>query len=901
MPKLPPNVLLVRLDKPENIERARRATDRFRRDLLRYQNFARVITRNPKMKVAITAGTPCTDGSTIWLRPPIQLGDDVKHDRQHCGQRDERKQLRCAACLHAEDVLVTLYHEIAHITQDSFERVPEHEKRRIIEEAVRLEAADSTKRAAKLTARLEKYEPSWIATANKISPFLGVLVNAVEDARVNAGMWSARPGTKTMFDSQTIRVFEDGIEGIDGKMILWKDQPPNAQAVIGIYCKASGLAYDDWLDPEIVRALDDPELDSLCSRAVGSRTPKSTYRLAFPILERLRNLGFCKTPDDPEDDEPEPEPGEGESADSGEDSADQETHEAQPGETEDSPDDGSSTESESEQSEPEDKESDDESKPSTSSTESDEDGEEDDEDAVPGSTEPQDSEDEDDADEGDDDSDEEGGSPSSATADEEDDESDDSEGSSEGLSGEDDGDSSEDEDEDEDDDFDYGDDDLDTDLGDEDDEEYGSDDDDEPSQGATSAPVPGTADADPDPGTLDTPEPDPGPDTADKDTGEEAEERTGDTYDEEKAEEFDGQNPQHMDLPPLVPTTGDPEQDGTAEEIEGLMKVFGRHNGPDGDVMQPGNTDEEAELNRAIVQADYFDSPSRNIFGVNVHEYDKHIVENGTDRTAMLGWKDYGNMGGDITVPDNVLAPALLRARIAFADNRKSKLTRNLKSGRVDAKVLARRVPVDDQRLFGKKSQPGRKDYFVVIGLDISGSTSRGNLLQIIKRAAMAKAEMMHRLGVQFAVYAHSGSTHYAGRHFHVNEEHSADVDIFVVKAPNEAWSDKTRDRLRALCACAFNLDGHTLEFYRKVAEKATQTDKIILYYTDGAMPLENYSEELDILQREIRTCRQKRITLMGVAIKNNDPEAHGLETVRLDGIEDIGKVVKALETKLVR
>lgn len=911
MPTLPPNVLIISFGNAEHIERARRAADRFRRDLMKYRNYARVITRNPKIRVAMTTGTPCTDGQTIYLRPPIQLGDDIKHDRMTCGQRDERLQLICPACLHTEDVMVTLYHEIAHICENSFDPVPESEKKKIIEDAVKLEAQGwSESRTDKLIARLDKYEPTWIGTANKISPFLGVLVNALEDARVNQGMWDARTGTKKMFDSQTIRVFEDGIEGPSGDRSLWKEAPPNGQAVIAVYCKTSGLRYTDWLNPDIVQVLDDPSLDRMCAGVVGARSPRTTYQKAFPILERLRELGFCKMPDDPRD-EPEPEPDFGEGDPSDDDSdpseSDSEDAEAQAGDT-----DNDDTDSEDEPKSSDTDESDDDSesedgKPQPGSGSDEEEENEDTEESDDESSSGADDED-DESDDGE--SDDESSDTSTQEQDDEDEADSEKSDSADSSGSDDDFDDEDDEDEDDwdSDEEDYDDEGFDADSDEDIDAsnasnppESDSDDDAADEPDATSDPLAGSGGAGTDPGTLDTPDPDSDADTSDKDADEDAEEQVGDTFNEEEQGEFDGTNPQYDPLPPEPPTTGDPSQDGTAEEVENLMKVFGRH-GTDGGVVQPGSDEEEAELNRAIVQGEYFDSPSRAVYGVNVHEYDKHIVtEGGRDKTTQLGWKLSGNMGGDVTVPEQILAPALLKARIAFADNRKARHQNNLKSGKVNAKVLARRVPVDDERLFNKKKQPGKKDYFVVIGLDISGSTNRGNLLQIIKKAAMAKAELMHRLGVPFAVYAHSGSTHQGTTHFQVTDSTPADVDIFVVKAPHEAWSDVQRKRLRELTSCAFNLDGHTLEFYRKVAERQQATDKIILYYTDGAMPLENYEEELEVLQREIRYCKMRKIHLMGVAIKNSDPEAHGLDTVRLDSIEDVGKVVKALEVRLTR
>jgi hypothetical protein len=75
----------------------------------------------------------------------------------------------------------------------------------------------------------------------------------------------------------------------------------------------------------------------------------------------------------------------------------------------------------------------------------------------------------------------------------------------------------------------------------------------------------------------------------------------------------------------------------------------------------------------------------------------------------------------------------------------------------------------------------------------------------------------------------------------------------------------------------------------------------VILYYSDGKMPLENYYEELEILQREIATCKQRGITLLGVGIRTDSPQSHGLDTVEVNDSSDIGRVVNHLEKVLVR
>jgi hypothetical protein len=66
-------------------------------------------------------------------------------------------------------------------------------------------------------------------------------------------------------------------------------------------------------------------------------------------------------------------------------------------------------------------------------------------------------------------------------------------------------------------------------------------------------------------------------------------------------------------------------------------------------------------------------------------------------------------------------------------------------------------------------------------------------------------------------------------------------------------------------------------------------------------MPAANYDEELEVLQREIKTFKQKRYTLLGVGIRTDSPVRHGLDTVQINSDEDLKSVVMHLEKRLVR
>jgi hypothetical protein len=124
-------------------------------------------------------------------------------------------------------------------------------------------------------------------------------------------------------------------------------------------------------------------------------------------------------------------------------------------------------------------------------------------------------------------------------------------------------------------------------------------------------------------------------------------------------------------------------------------------------------------------------------------------------------------------------------------------------------------------------------------------------------------------------------------------------MEVYEVKSFEDEWTTEVQGNLLSLAASAGNLDGHSIEFYRKVIERHHSTDKIILYYSDGKMPAANHDEELEILQREVRYCQGKNITLLGVGIRTDSPRRHGLDTVQVDSQDDLRSVVKHLGKRL--
>lgn len=253
------------------------------------------------------------------------------------------------------------------------------------------------------------------------------------------------------------------------------------------------------------------------------------------------------------------------------------------------------------------------------------------------------------------------------------------------------------------------------------------------------------------------------------------------------------------------------------------------------------------------------------------------------------GW-GVGKGVGDFKSDERNLSPAITQARLAFDVNARAKRYRNQRSGKVAAKTLAKRVPFGDERVFSKRVTPDKRDYAVVIGMDISGSTS-GHTLTEEKFAVLGMCDLLARLGIKFELWAHSTAT--------TLSDFKDYPDLYQIKDQSTPWSDETRKVLENMRSCGANLDGHTLRFYRKRLESMRATDRVLMYYTDGAMPASNYAEELKVLKSEINYAHKHGITLMAVGMGTDSPVEHGFDTCQVDSPKDYRKVVEHLGKRL--
>lgn len=301
----------------------------------------------------------------------------------------------------------------------------------------------------------------------------------------------------------------------------------------------------------------------------------------------------------------------------------------------------------------------------------------------------------------------------------------------------------------------------------------------------------------------------------------------------------------------------------------------------------------------AVIQSEWFEQPSKKIMGVRINHFkDRNKSSSRRSRYDYdydySGWETgYERTHEEYMPSESIIGKALTKARIVFSANQRSKLVRNQKSGRISKKKLYK-AALEDDRLYSKKIRPDKRNYHFVIMADISGSNESGDRMPLNKKMLLAQGELLGRLGVSFEIYAHTGRSQNL-------QEYSSELmlDIYPVKEAHETWGAESRKRIANLKPAAANLDGHAMEFARKKCDESRAYRKIILYSSDGAMPCENYEEELVILKSELATCKKKRYITRGIGLYTDEPTRHGLETVQVRSAADISQIVAQIEKEL--
>lgn len=845
--------------------------------------FARNITGNPSVQIKVSSDIPHTRGNVISIRPPLGLASSTSHTRSSCGIRNSNGRQECPACQLREVIEFFLFHEISHVAFNTQEKSNSRDLQLVEKFINEWHPVGACRHGAYLRGQIEYGDPRDCQNLGGIlSDHIARIFNCLEDARVNERMFDARPGMRTVFNLNIERLMTEGTESGVDKYETWMDAPRDAQFMVGLSIKACGISVENRLHPLVVEALADSRLESICRRAATSADAHEIFALSMETFRVAQEVGFCVVPkcELPSLDQEPP------------------SSQAPPSDPENT---GDSRENVSE-----DKKGDQPRAESTDDSGQSDPGAEGN-DGDPGSTGDRN----------------EGADSSGEDAGEDDDSSDSSEESDSNGSDrpEDNGDSSEGGSTEGDVNENNGDDESSGGSSDGSSDNRGNDDQDE--DGSRTDPRNGLSS---NAGKLHSEEDN--QEESSSESGESDNNREGEVSDEEDSVEEranedhpvgESTNPWDTAAPdatgahfdgPSVPVGGPMGASlpvGTPDEIDRALSRFLMH-GIDG---KPGMLDEVADgdhesvvgtsehgkieeyigdlITSTFAQILFFDTVSGTVSGIEIPSYPNY----------KIGWQNRFDVN-EFKSNENIVGGAILKARRVFSDNKRYSTITNQKSGRINTRVLGRRAPLGDPRLFSKRTLPGKKDYFVVIGLDCSFSTNDYDRNAKIKRIAFSQAEILHRLGVPWSGFGHTAARSPLGR-FKRNTSSFSEYFLYMLpfKTVNEPWNASTQEKLANIAPVSENLDGHTLEFYRKEVQKSTATDRIIIYFTDGEMPMANYAEEREILEREIAICKREGIHLLGVGINTDSPKQYGMDTVRVDCDEDIVKVIEQLDRRL--
>jgi hypothetical protein len=933
---------------PAEREIAWKAITAFRTMLPSIRSFARVVSDNPKLDVQITTQRPYTKGNVIYIQPPLALGRDLTHDRPCCGRRAANGKQLCPACQTNEVINFTLYHEVGHVFFDSQALMTG-------KEVLRTENLLREWHDPSVCSHPYQIPARWSGTAmellNEVNPYLPLIFNCFEDTRVNEATFLARPGLRGVFDANIDRLMEEGAEISPGIWKRWIDEPLDAQFTIGLFLTSSSHYVEGRLHEDVVKALRSPKISAICDRAASCTSALKVFYLSIEAFLEAQHLGYCVVPKcEPVPHLPGPPPPEDEagnsdetsddtssegSAESNSDSSDsaeednseggdQANDDSQVGKSEEQTEqDGTNQNPTDEVSDDDPDSGNDGSEGGTSEVSGDDgDGMDSDEEA---STDPGKSDEASDSsdgagDGGSDDEGEHSGAASSVGSELDSDEAHESSESSperpsqsdkNGVSpGK-----------------------LDPNGGNLDNSERGNispendgsrvgESDDDGSSSNEQAPV-----------------------NEDAEDAEDAEE----AFDEEECDhvgEYEcsrcGADLTLLDDNPwdtpgmddMQPVEG--VNDGPNGPVDGLEPVTPRHGTPDdaatavgrflmhplsdhesggllddmagGDIEALMGSSEHEDMKEMLAelvkvaasQCEFFAKDSAEVEGVEYPSYpDKRVRWDITDFSREIR-TSREQIIKSVMPSEDLIGSATQHMRKIFQDNLMVRRNRGLKAGRLDMRSLARRAPVQDDRIFGKRIKPRDKSYAVLLGIDCSGSTDNVERNAKIKRAAMAQAEVLTRLGIPWAGYAHTAFQCKLDNSFRFNKmDGMYSVYLLPFKTAGEPWTDLGREKLSAIRPLSENLDGHTLEQYINKLLAVEAEERILFYYTDGQMPAANYSEELEILTAQCKRADDKGIHLMGVGINTDSPKQYGMDTVEVNSDEDIALVIKQLERRL--
>jgi len=322
--------------KQADFDKGRLALERFRKMIAtRYLPLLRSVTGNEKLQVVPHPSRAFTDNKTVWLPVPLALGDEtLEHDKSKCGVRDAASmEMLCPMCNIEDLVDAYVFHESAHITENTFEEVNGKQFLKDIYPVIEpyLNALEPQKRT-KVEDEI-KSQTSPMAAANKVDPWLPMGLNVVEDIYVNRRLMKYREGTELPLILHAREAFIKGVTNAStGETYRWSENDENSQALMSPYLIGAELReLGAYLDPAH-DLTGDPILEQIMEEIPNECSIKDRIAIAVKLIMHLRTLGYCPAkqdtirppppPTEPQENpepqppsgesEPEPQPGEGE-------------------------------------------------------------------------------------------------------------------------------------------------------------------------------------------------------------------------------------------------------------------------------------------------------------------------------------------------------------------------------------------------------------------------------------------------------------------------------------------------------------------------------------------------------------------------------------------------------------
>ena len=284
----------------QEIERARLALARFRGAEATLSSFASALSERD---LTVVAGAETgTNGEVIHVTPPLGMAEEVDHDLSRCHRRGADGEFLCRACGAWDEVLVNVFHEIAHVIHGHIGT-----KRAVRDIRAGLPKYAKIMRAAGYRVDYDDVSDhlgvhNAIPALKGVDPWLPLVVNVLEDVRIDLLMIEAKRGLARSHANDLRALAGVGRDVVlpDGttRRIQWGDAPRDAQFLLALYIAGVGHDLFDWCeDEEIVALAQSDAFEEIVRSARGARSLEGVMPASALLLVWARSEGYLLDPE----------------------------------------------------------------------------------------------------------------------------------------------------------------------------------------------------------------------------------------------------------------------------------------------------------------------------------------------------------------------------------------------------------------------------------------------------------------------------------------------------------------------------------------------------------------------------------------------------------------------------